>query len=78
MTFLQAEIFRQLFFYYFMAIDKEKSVLKPSKNNFGLFRANFSVLKDQNSRSISFEWAKISGKLFFYLKMKIGKEKRFP
>ena len=59
-----------------MAIDKEKSMLKPSKNNFGLYRANFSMFKDQNSRGISFELAEISEKLFFCPKMTIGKEKR--
>ena len=61
-----------------MAIDKEKSMLKPSKNDFGLHRANFSVFKDQNSRGISFQLAEISGKLFFYPKMTIGKEKGIP
>ena len=61
-----------------MAIDKEKSMLKPSKNNFGLYRANFSVFKDKNSRGISFQLAEISGKLFFYPKMTIGKEKGIP
>ena len=57
-----------------MAIDKEKSMLKPSKNNFGLYRANFSMFKDQNSRGISFQLTDISRKLFFYPKM--TKEKR--
>ena len=48
-----------------MAIDKEKGMLKPSKNNFGLYGANFILYKGPNSRGISFELAEISGKLFF-------------
>ena len=48
-----------------MAIDKEKSMLKPSKNNFGLYRANFSVFKDQTSRGISFQLVEISGNYSF-------------
>ena len=75
MTFLQAEIFRQLFFTISWQLTK-KTMLKPSKNNFGLYRANFSMFKDQNSRGISFELAEISEKLFFCPKMTIGKEKR--
>ena len=58
-----------------MAIDKEKSMLKPSKNNFGLYRANFSVFKDQNSGVYLFNWLKF---LEIILLMTIGKEKKDP
>ena len=72
MTFLQAEIFRQLFFTISWQLTKKKVCLSLQRI---ILAYTGLILACLRTKTQGFQLAEISGKLFFYPKMTIGKEK---